>query len=40
MTRKRVTASDKKQGYEWVLRQIDAGIGLSELTAFTSETWG
>ena len=40
MTRKRVTASDKKQRHEWPIRQIDAGMGLSELTAFTAETWG
>ena len=35
MTRKRVTASEKKQRHEWAIRQIDAGMGLSELTAFT-----
>ena len=40
MTRKRVTASEKKQRHEWVVRQIDAGLGLSELTAFTAETLG
>ena len=40
MTRKRVTASEKKQRHEWVVRQIDAGMGLSELTAFTAKTWG
>ena len=40
MTRKRVTASEKKQRHEWAVRQIDAGMGLSELTAFTAETWG
>ena len=40
MTRKRVTASEKKQRHEWAIRQIDAGMGLSELTAFTAETWG
>ena len=40
MTRKRVTASEKKQRHEWAIRQIDAGRGLSELTAFTAETWG
>ena len=39
MTRKRVTASEKKQRHEWAVRQIDAGMGLSELTAFTAETW-
>ena len=36
MTRKRVTASEKKQRHEWAVRQIDAGMGLSELTAFTA----
>ena len=40
MTRKRVTASEKKQRHEWAVQQIDAGMGLSELTAFTAETWG
>ena len=40
MTRKRVTANEKKQRHEWAIRQIDAGMGLSELTAFTAETWG
>ena len=40
MTRKRVTASEKKQRHEWAVRQIDAGMGLSELTAFTAETGG
>ena len=40
MTRKRVTASEKKQRHEWTIRQIDAGMGLSELTASTAETWG
>ena len=40
MTRKRVTASAKKQRHEWAIRQIDAGVGLSELAALTSETWG
>ena len=40
MTRKRVTASAKKQRHEWAIRQIDAGVGLSELAALTAETWG
>ena len=40
MTRKRVTASEKKQRHEWAVRQIDAGMGLSELTALTAETCG
>ena len=37
MTRKRVTASEKKQRHEWAVRQIDAGMDLSELTAFTAD---
>ena len=40
MTRKRVTASEKKQRHEWAIRQIDAGMGLSELTALTAEHGG
>ena len=40
MSRKRVTASAKKQRHEWAIRQIDAGVGLSELAALTAETWG
>ena len=40
MTSRRVTASEKKQRHEWAVRQIDAGMDLSELTAFTAETWG
>ena len=40
MTRTRVTASEKKQRHEWAIRQIDAEMGLSELNAFTAETWG
>ena len=40
MTRKRVTTSVKKQRHKWAVRQIDAGMGLSELTALIAETWG
>ena len=40
MTRKRGTASEKKRRHEWAARQTDAGMGLSELTALTAETWG
>ena len=40
MARKRVTASEQKQRHEWAIRQIDAGMGLSELTALTAETYG
>ena len=40
MTRKRVTASEKKQRHEWAIRQIDAGKGLSELTALYCRNMG
>ena len=40
LTLKRVTAREKKQRHEWAVQQIDAGMGLSELTTHTAETWG
>ena len=40
MIRTRVTPSEKKQCHEWAVRQIDTGMGLSELTVLTAETWG
>ncbi len=40
MTRKRVTASEKKQRHEWAMKQIDKGVGFSELASLISETWG
>ena len=40
MIRTRVTPSEKKQCHEWAVRQIDTGMGLSELTVLTVETWG
>ena len=36
MARKRVTKEEKQQRHEWAMKQIDAGMGLSELTAFTA----
>ena len=39
MTRKRATGSEEKTLHEWAVRQIDAGMGLSELAAVTAETW-
>ena len=35
---KSVTASEKKQRHEWVILQIDAGMGLRKLTALAAET--
>ena len=40
MTHKRVTAGEQKQRHEWAIRQIDAGMGLSELTALTAQEPG
>ena len=40
MTRKRATAREKRQRHDWAVKKIHAGMGFSELTALTSETWG
>ena len=40
MTRKRVTKEEKEQRQQWAVVQIDKGVGFSELTSLTSETWG
>ena len=40
MTRKRVTASEKRQRHEWAMKQIDKGVGFSELASVVAETWG
>ena len=40
MTRKRVTKEEKQQRQQWAVAQIDKGVGFSELTSLTSETWG
>ena len=39
MPYKHVTAREKKKYHEGAIRQIDAGMSLSELTAITTETW-
>ena len=39
MTRKRVT-KEKAQRQHWAVAQIDKGVGFSELTSLTAETWG
>ena len=36
MTRKRVSKEEKQQRHEWAMKQIDSGMGLSELTAFNA----
>ena len=40
MARKRVTKEEKQQRHEWVMKQIDKGVGFSELASLISETWG
>ena len=40
MTRKRVTKEEKQQRHEWAMKQIDRGVGFSELASLISETWG
>ena len=40
MTRKRVTKEEKQQRHEWAMKQIDKGVGFSELATLVAETWG
>ena len=40
MTRKRVSKEEKQQRHEWAMKQIDKGVGFSELASLVSETWG
>ena len=40
MTRKRVSKEEKQQRHEWAMKQIDRGVGFSELASLFSETWG
>ena len=40
MTRKRVTKEEKQQRLEWAMKQIDKGVGFSELASLVAETWG
>ena len=40
MTCKRVTKEEKQQRHEWAMKQIDKGVGFSELASLVSETWG
>ena len=40
MTHKRVSKEEKKQRHEWAMKQIDKGVGFSELASLISETWG
>ena len=40
MARKRVTKEEKQQRHEWAMKQIDKGVGFSELASLVAETWG
>ena len=40
MTRKRVSKEEKQQRHEWAMKQIDRGVGFSELASLISETLG
>jgi hypothetical protein len=40
MTRKRVIKEEKQQRHEWAMKQIDKGVGFSDLASLVSETWG
>ena len=40
MTHTRVTKSQKKQRLQWAMKQIDRGVGFSELASLVAETWG
>ena len=40
MTRRRVSKEEKQQRHEWAMKQIDRGVGFSELASLISEAWG
>ena len=40
MTRNRVSKEEKQQRHEWAMKQIEKGVGFSELASLTSKTWG
>ena len=40
MTAKRVSKEEKHQRHEWAIKQIDKGVGFSELASLVVETWG
>ena len=39
MTCNRVSKQEK-QRHEWAMKQIDKGVGFSELASLVAETWG
>ena len=40
MTNPRVSKQEKQQRHEWAMKQIDKGVGFSELASLVAETWG
>ena len=40
MAQRRVTKAEKQQRHEWAMKQIDRGVGFSELASLVAETWG
>ena len=40
MTNPRVSKQEKQQRHEWAMKEIDKGVGFSELASLISETWG
>ena len=40
MTRKTVSKEEKQQRHDWAMKQIDRGVGFSELASLISETLG
>ena len=40
MTCNRVSKQEKQQRHEWAMKQIDKGVGFSELASLVAETWG
>ena len=40
MTNPRVSKQEKQQRLQWAMKQIDRGVGFSELASLVAETWG
>ena len=40
MTNARVGKQEKQKRHEWAMKQIDKGVGFSELATLVAETWG
>ena len=40
MTNARVSKQEKQKRHEWAMKQIDKGVGFSELASLVAETWG